>query len=98
MSRQPILISATETGTMHMLPAKEGTCETCATAHDPDQPHNAQSIFYQMRFQLEHGRGPTWIDAMEHCTEAVRAVWTAELVKLSVDVEGGEINPPRKAK
>ncbi|HRR29660.1 MAG TPA: hypothetical protein P5270_09915 [Victivallales bacterium] len=51
-------------GSIMMLPAKEGTCEWCATAHDPDQPHNAQSLFFQYRFYNEYGKWPTWTDAM----------------------------------
>ena len=85
-----------ENGTMMLLPAKAGTCEQCATAHEPHLPHNAQSLFYQVKFQMENGRGPTWLDAMAHCTAEMQAAWMHGLKERGVDVEGGAINPPRK--
>ena len=39
-----------------LLPAPKGTCPECAVKHDPDQPHNQQSLFYQYHFYHEHGR------------------------------------------
>lgn len=69
-------------GTTMMMPAKEGTCEWCATAHDPTQPHNNQSMFYQYRFYNEHARWPTWTDAMSHCSDIIQKHWKEELIKL----------------
>ena len=83
------------TMTAMMMPAKEGTCETCATAHDPGQPHNAQSLFYQMRFQAENGRGADWRDAMAHCDDETKAIWTRELGARGVDVAAGQVSPKR---
>jgi hypothetical protein len=80
-------------GTMMMLPAKEGTCEWCAVDHLPEQPHNAQSMFYQYRFYNEHGRWPNWLDAMEHCSIDTQAHWKHHLEKMGVDVAGGKVNP-----
>jgi hypothetical protein len=54
-------------------------CQECAVDHAHDQPHNAQSLYYQMRFHAEHGRHPTWADAVAHCAPEVRAAWEAEL-------------------
>lgn len=64
---------------MMLMPAAPGTCEHCAVAHPPDQPHNKDSLFYQMRFHGEHGRWPVWADAVAHCAEPVRAAWEREL-------------------
>ena len=69
-------------GTMMMLPAKEGTCEWCATIHDESQPHNAQSLFYQYRFYNEHNRWPTWTDAMAHGSTSNQNYWKIELERL----------------
>jgi hypothetical protein len=44
-------------------------------AHDPAEPHNQQSLYYQMAFRQQHGRWPTWTDAMSHCTPEVQAIW-----------------------
>lgn len=63
-----------------------GTCLMCAVAHDPEQPHNQQSLTYQYKFYDQHGRWPTWVDAMEHCSEDVKARWKAELEKRGIAV------------
>lgn len=62
-----------------MLPPQPGTCPECAVKHDPRMPHNRDSLFYQYNFYGQHGRFPTWKDAMAHCDEAVKEVWTDAL-------------------
>jgi len=62
-----------------LLPAAPGKCPECATEHEPELPHNQQSLYYQTRFHLEHGRSPTWTDAMEHCTDEMKEFWTRHL-------------------
>ncbi|NLV59170.1 MAG: hypothetical protein GXY67_10415 [Clostridiales bacterium] len=62
-----------------ILPPAPDACPMCATQHDPDVPHNAQSLYYQMKFRQEHGRFPTWDDAMAHCSEETRQRWQLEL-------------------
>jgi hypothetical protein len=64
----------------------KGTCPICATAHEPELPHNQQSLAYQYKFYDENGRWPTWADAMEHCTEDMKAFWIAELAKKGIKV------------
>lgn len=68
-------------GQLMLMPAKPGTCPECATKHKPEMPHNKQSLFYQMKFQMEHGRAATWTDAMSHCSEEMQAIWVKELRK-----------------
>ena len=63
-----------------------GTCPMCATAHDPEMPHNQQSLAYHYKFYDQHGRFPTWADAMEHCTDEVKAVWTEALAEHGIIV------------
>lgn len=58
-----------------LLPPKPGTCPICAVAHEPDQPHNAQSLYYQYRFRSVRDRWPTWADAVAHCKPEIRDVW-----------------------
>lgn len=67
---------------MTMLPPRGDACPDCATVHPHDQPHNKQSLYYQIAFQATHGRYPTWRDAMSHCAPAVQSAWEAELRKL----------------
>jgi hypothetical protein len=67
---------------MMMLPGPPGTCEWCHVKHDPDQPHNKDSLPYQMRFHAIHGHWPTWSDAMAHCPPEVQDVWRHGLVEM----------------
>jgi len=71
---------------MFMMPAKKGTCEECAVNHRKDQPHDKQSMFYQYKFFNEHGRWPGWADAMAHCDDEVKQMWTTHLRKLGEKV------------
>lgn len=64
---------------MTLLPAPEGTCVECAVDHPWDQPHNQQSMYYQMQFQAKNGRFPTWTDAMSHCPDPVKSLWREHL-------------------
>ena len=66
-------------GGFAMLPAEKGACEQCGVKHEPELPHNLQSLMYQYRFYGEHGRWPTWDDAMAHCTGKMKAAWTQTL-------------------
>lgn len=67
-----------------ILPPPPGACAVCAhnPAHPPDQPHNAQSLYYQYAFYGEHGRWPTWKDAVAHSPDQVKARWEQELRKV----------------
>ena len=69
-----------------LLPPAPNLCPECATKHDQDQPHNAQSFYYQFKFNQEHGRSPTWNDAMAHCSKKVKNYWKSHLEKLGIDL------------
>ncbi|MFB5948419.1 hypothetical protein [Klebsiella pasteurii] len=81
-----------ETVSAFLLPAVHGNCNECGVRHSPSDPHNTQSLRYQMLFQANNGRAPTWNDAMSHCSEAVQEAWRRELLKRGVnpDVAGGK--------
>lgn len=64
-----------------------GTCPMCAVKHDKAMPHNRDSLAYQYKFYDEHGRWPTWADAMEHCPQEVKDYWVAALTARGVKVE-----------
>jgi hypothetical protein len=49
-------------------------------------PHNQQSLYWQYWFYGQHGRWPTWADAMAHCSEATKAFWISELKRYGIDV------------
>lgn len=64
----------------------EGKCQMCATEHDPEMPHNLNSLAYQYKFYDEHGRWPGWTDAMAHCDDEVKRLWQAALVEQGIEV------------
>lgn len=65
-----------------------GTCPMCAVKHDPQMPHNKDSLTYQYKFYDLNGRWPTWVDAMAHCTPEIRALWREALEQRGVKVDG----------
>ena len=62
-----------------------GTCPECAVKHDPELPHNKDSLCYQYKFYDRHGRWPTWSDAMAHCPPEVQAAWKKALAEVAVE-------------
>jgi hypothetical protein len=62
-----------------LMPPRPGVCQVCAVDHQPDDPHNRDSLFYQMKFQMENGYSPTWLDAMAHCSLDTQIAWEREL-------------------
>ena len=73
-------------GFMMLGTTPPGTCPICAVKHDPALPHNQQSLAYQYKFYDEHGRWPTWNDAMAHCSDDVKELWRTALRERGVDV------------
>jgi hypothetical protein len=80
-------------GQMILLPPAPGVCQECAKDHPAEMPHNAQSLYYQTKFNMEHNRAASWLDAMAHCSPELQAHWTEELERMGVDVAGGKANP-----
>lgn len=79
-----------ETLDFKILPPTPGSCSVCGVPHVEGQPHNAQSIFYQYRFYGAYGRWPTWADAIAHCTENVKQVWTEQIKTFNAWTEPAE--------
>lgn len=78
--------NSARTGRFVLLPPAKGACQECAAFHDKETPHNRGSIFYQMNFYIKTGRLPGWKDAMAHCSDGVKELWTAELNKKGIEV------------
>ena len=70
-----------------MFPAKPGTCPECAVKHEPHEPHNQQSLFYQYHFYNEHRVWPNWGDAIAHCDDVTKELWKAALIEKGVKEE-----------
>lgn len=75
---------------MMLLPPAPHLCQICATEHEPHLPHNAQSIFYQMKFKMDHGREATWSDALAHCDREMKIFWKQQLAEHDIHVDLGE--------
>lgn len=69
-----------------LLPPRPEVCQQCAVLHDERDPHNQQSLYWQYWFHSQHGRWPTWADAMAHCTPEVKKAWIAGLAEHGVKV------------
>ena len=80
------LIKGKHLGSLNLMPPPEDTCPECAVNHEPELPHNQQSMFYQYKFYNEHGRWPSWEDAMAHCSDDMKELWRRELRKRGVDI------------
>lgn len=76
----------TEGKPLAMLPPAPHLCQICAIDHPEDQPHNAQSFYYQYWFAMNNNRKPTWHDAMAHCSEEVKAPWLMQFEKCGIDI------------
>ena len=69
---------------IRILPPMRGSCPICAAMHEEALPHKRNSIYYQMKFRQQHGRFPTWEDAMAHCTEEMKAAWREDLAAMGL--------------
>lgn len=74
-------------GAFALLKTKPGTCAECGIDHDPAFPHNQQSLAYQYDFYGKHGRWPTWKDAMAHCSDKMKKIWSEQLAEKGVDID-----------
>lgn len=71
-----------------LMPPRPECCQQCARKHEPELPHDQQSLFWQYWFyrQCKGERWPTWHDAMAHCTPEVRARWAEALKHHGVEL------------
>jgi len=46
-----------------VIPPRPGACAVCAAFHEPNSPHDINSLYYRMKFRRKHGRYPTLEDA-----------------------------------
>ena len=77
----------------HVMPidTSNGQCPECGRKHEPEWPHNQQSLAYQYHFRAQHNRWPTWLDAMAHCTPDMQTRWKEALREKGVII-GDEVS------
>jgi len=90
--RSPVVLNTK----FKVLPAAPGRCASCAVDHDENGAHDAESMFYQTRFYLKHGRYPTWADAIAHLSEERQESWRKALIEFGVwsEPEGEAVPEP----
>jgi hypothetical protein len=82
----------TETVDFMLLPPnpEAAGCPLCGAEHQPHEPHNRDSLHYNYDFLAQHGRWPTWRDAVAHCDPEVQARWLAALTQKGVNIDAAE--------
>lgn len=66
-----------------LRPPAPHLCQQCAVEHEPELPHNQQSLFWQYYFYKQSGgRWPTWDDAMVHCAPEIQEKWKVALAQV----------------
>lgn len=79
-------MNSTKTMGLVLLTAAKGTCPECGVLHLDVEPHDQQSMHYQIDFFSKHGRWPTWNDALAHCDEETKRAWSIELALNDISV------------
>jgi hypothetical protein len=78
---------------MTLLKPKPGLCQECAVKHEPEAPHDATSLYWQMNRKMA-GKPANWRAAMAHCSPEVQAAWTEKLTQMfGIDVDGEKVRP-----
>ncbi len=82
-------MNTTETGGSGawLLPPAPNVCQQCAVDHDPRMPHNQQSLYWNYWFYSQHGRWPTWEDALAHCSTEMQRQWVTALAEHGITVK-----------
>ena len=68
-------------------------CKECGVDHDPELPHDACQLCYQYYIYQREGRWGTWADAMAHCDEETKKIWTEEIRLMGIDPESAQVLP-----
>lgn len=71
---------------IRILPLTRWTCPLCADRHTEKEPHNRNSLYYQMRFFQDHHRLPTWGDTIADCSPFRKAYWKMEMKNKGVKI------------
>lgn len=69
-----------------LFPPAPEDCQECARHHEPDQPHDPQSLYWRTKRNIEGRSAPTWKEAMEHCSPEMKAAWVEALAEKGMTV------------
>ena len=73
-------------GEWGLLPPPPDSCQVCGREHGAEHPHDAKSMYYQTVFHNEHGRLPTWEDAMAHCADDMKQLWLDAMDRVQLEL------------
>lgn len=62
-----------------LLKPHPDVCQLCAADHKPDEPHNPESLYWQVANRSEGKPPPTWEEAMAHCSTMTQDMWKEAL-------------------
>ena len=74
-----------------IVPPLPGSCRICAARHDPEKPHDKDSLYYQNWFFRRYKRFPTWEDAMSHCDDRTKADFKAMLTRHGISLDDAAV-------
>lgn len=83
---------------LSLLPPPPDCCQQCAEKHAPEKMHNAQTLYYGFWFEQQHGRSPTWADAMDHCSDQDKFHMRLYLENLGIDINSTNLTGNIKSK
>lgn len=72
---------------MILLPPAPDKCQKCAVEHDDEMPHDQTSLHWQYWFYGQHGRWPTWNDALAHCIPEIKEQWIEGLKSRGIKMD-----------
>jgi hypothetical protein len=62
------------TGWKILKPGEE-MCQTCGVRHEENEPHDANSLYWNLHNELRNLPEPTWSDAIAHCDQDTQKHW-----------------------
>lgn len=77
---------------MVLMKPHPDACQVCAREHEAHLPHDQQSLYYRMTFHAQHGRYPTWADAMAHCGPSTKHKWCSALRDHGIAIDSAATN------
>lgn len=66
---------------LSLLKPHPDVCQVCAADHGEQEPHNPESLYWQVARRSEGLPPATWEDAMAHCSMEVQNVWKEALAE-----------------
>ena len=72
---------------IRLLAPGKNKCPICADRHSDREPHNRNSLYYQVKFRRKYHRFPQWDDTLAGLNQMMQAYWRGELAKAGVKTE-----------